>query len=68
MIKVKFKNSHGVMGSHDLRRTAMGLERVHFPESAGEEKSEMGRERGKERRGSAELQGERAAGFYKKLM
>lgn len=56
------------MGSHDLRRTAMGLERVHFPESAGEEKSEMGRERGKERRGSAELQGERAAGFYKKLM
>lgn len=36
MIKVKFKNSRGVMGSRDLRRTAAGLERVHLPESARE--------------------------------
>lgn len=67
MIKVKFKNSHGVMGSHDLRRAAMGLERVHFPESAGEGESERETEK-EERRGRAGLRGERAGCFYKKLM
>lgn len=65
MIKVKFKNSHGVMGSHDLRRTAMGLERVHFPESAGEEKSEMGRERGKERRAAPNCKAKEQQAFIR---
>lgn len=58
MIKVKFKNSHRVMGSHDLRKTAMGLERVHFPESACNRESERGRKGERERekrREAAEL-------------
>lgn len=63
MIKVKFKNSHGVMGSHDLRRAAMGLERVHFPESAGEGESERETERGGEKR-----QGRTARGKSRRLL
>lgn len=63
LIKVKFKNSYGVMGSYDLRRIVMGLERVYFFESAWE-----GERESEERSSKVGLWGERVGGFYKKLM
>lgn len=54
------------MGSRDLRRTAMGLEKVHFPESAwkGASKRESKRERrGEERQAELDQEGKEQEAF-----
>lgn len=50
------------MGSRDLRRTAMGLEKVHFPESAWKGVSRRER-RGEERQAELDHEGKEQEAF-----